>query len=179
MSEERYIPFVMMPRAKPVMATVPPPEEPEPDLPPKTTKVVKDKKWLVPAFRERVDLVLQDLEDKGYEPLLWETLRTKERGRYLKKKGASKNGDRSMHIYGVAADIICKEHMWQCHKHGCDFFKELGKSVRKMKVYWGGDWKSLVDLPHLQGVPVKLQNKIRGSDDVAQVVEDHLSKRPV
>lgn len=177
--EERYVPFSIMPSAKPVLATRPPPTEPEPDLPPTTTKVVRDLKWLAPTFRERVEKIVDSLEKQGFEPLVWETLRTRERGRYLEKKGASRNGDRSMHIYGAACDIICKKHKWQCKKHGCKFFQALGKTSKRHRVYWGGDWRTIVDLPHIQGVPVSLQNAVRRAEDPADVVDKHLSKRPI
>jgi hypothetical protein len=122
---------------------------------------------LLPQFRTIVDSILRDLDQKGYSPVLWETLRTPERGEWLRKKGRSKIGSRSMHCHGIAADIICGEHRWNCPK-SCGFFDALGESARAHKVTWGGSWGW--DRPHIQAVSVRQQKHILESADVGATV---------
>jgi len=174
---ERYVPIEYMPRAAPVLATVPPPES-APELPRGVRDVVRDVAYLVPAFRERYMLVLAELVSLGFEPITWETLRTAERAEWLLERGSSRNGARSMHLYGVAADTICGVHHWSCTgklDHG--FWAALGRASRRQGLCWGGDWRTLVDLPHVQAVTVRMQNAVRASDDVAGLVARHLDGR--
>lgn len=151
-------------------AETPPPPEADPRPPAKRPGITRSLDALQWLFRVRLEAVLADLAEQGYRPRVWETLRTKLRGAWLMLKGRSRNGDRSMHIYGVAADIICRDHMWDCHKHGCGFYAALGKTVRKHGLYWGGDWRTMVDKPHVQAIAVRDQNRIRRAEDVAAVL---------
>jgi hypothetical protein len=127
---------------------------------------------LVPALRERLGSVLAALTARGFDPLVWETLRSKERALEMVAKGASKaRGGLSMHCYGCACDVVCSKHMWSCRKHGCRFFQNLGELAEDAGLCWGGNWdrddrageEGEHDLPHVQAVPAtaKHQNAIR------------------
>lgn len=127
---------------------------------------------LHPLFRVKIERVLAAMKGQGYKPVLWETYRTLERSRMLQARGVSKaRGGYSMHCYGIAADIICMDHMWKCRKHHCQFFDALGKNYEDQGITWGGNWDrdqragedGENDLPHGQLVPARpaIQDQVR------------------
>jgi peptidoglycan L-alanyl-D-glutamate endopeptidase CwlK len=123
---------------------------------------LSDPGLLVPAFRERVEATIKALRGQGYSVILFETLRSKLRAQQLVAAGKSKaKGGLSMHCYGIAADVICGRHQWDCRRHHCRFFEDYGLQAEDMGLIWGGRWTSLVDLPHVQAVPLKLQDRVR------------------
>lgn len=119
----------------------------------------------MPAFRERIVALVTRLKERGFLPLVWETYRSPERSEHLVATGKSNSSGPSMHCYGVAADLVCAEHHWDCGKHGCGFFEALGKEAEKCGLTWGGRWKSIHDFPHVQGVRVDQQAAIRSAKD--------------
>jgi hypothetical protein len=126
--------------------------------------VQRDPALLVPAFRERVEVVLNELREHGYDPVIHETLRSRERAEQLVKEGKSNAKGLSMHCLGLAVDCICRKHRWGCHQAGCDFFERYGVIAERHSLTWGGRWTSLVDLPHVQAVPVRLQGLARATN---------------
>lgn len=123
-----------------------------------------DLKFLLPHFRTKVELVLTQLAARGYTPQVWETLRSVEKAAENARKGVGSAN--SLHIWGGAVDIICKNHKWGCFKQSpiCGFFDELGQIARANGLFWGGDWKSR-DCPHVQAVPVAEQRAFRAAKD--------------
>ena len=146
----------------------PPPEAAE--VEPNGRGIYADPGLLLEPFRLRVENLCAALLDAGHEPRLWETFRTEARCELLKERGTSRSGTRSMHRHGVAADLICRRHMWDCGEHGCDYFLAQGRLARVVGLYWGGDWRSFKDRPHVQAIPVRLQNRVRRSNDVAELL---------
>lgn len=131
---------------------------------------LSDTDLLVPAFRERLAGVLKALVGQGFRPVVHETMRSHERALEMVAKGRSKaRGGLSMHCYGVAADVICGEHQWQCRKHHCRFFEALRDQAEDMGLTSGGNWDrderageaGENDLPHVQLPPLRLQDKVR------------------
>lgn len=123
---------------------------------------LSDLDLLVPAFKERLLLVLHELRGQGYSPVVHETMRSMERAQKLVAEGKSKaKGGLSMHCFGLAADVICGAHGWKCKANDCPFFAELGLAAERRGLTWGGRWRTLVDEPHVQAVPVRLQNDVR------------------
>lgn len=122
---------------------------------------------LARPFRRLLEAALNDLHLAGFNPRVWETLRTPERGAWLAEQGRSKAGHRSMHCYGVAADVICGDHSWRCPR-SCGFFDALGAAVKARGLTWGGDWGW--DRPHVQAVSVAQQTLIRTSVDVSSTL---------
>lgn len=138
----------------------------------RTEQKHSDLMLLKPVFRKKVRGVLDAMRGQGFKPLVWETYRSLERSRMLQARGVSKaRGGYSMHCYGIAVDIICMDHMWQCRKHHCKFFETLGKNYEDQGITWGGNWDrdqragedGENDLPHGQLVPAtpKAQDAIR------------------
>lgn len=167
---EVYVPVTLVPPARPGIHA-PPEADPKPPPHRRRPPVVRDLEELAPAFRERLELVLERLRAKGHQPRVWETYRTPDRGRWLRKSGRSRNGHRSMHVFRAAADIICARHKWDCHKHGCSFFEDLGAAVAAEGLYWGGNWRTIVDKPHVQAVPVgRKQGLVRAGVEVATLM---------
>lgn len=133
---------------------------------------------LVPAFAERYESVISDLRSGGFDPWVFETLRTKTRAAWLRRKGSSKSGVRSLHLLGCAADTICREHRWSCTRHGCRFFDALGDLAKARGLHWGGDMfprnpvtgRRFVDKPHVQAVSYWRQKRLRAAEDPAEYV---------
>jgi hypothetical protein len=159
---ELYIPVVSLPPA--TMPTRPPEGDPEP---PARPPVTRDLAELVPAFRERVERMLRALEAADWRPMVWETLRTPERGRWLRASGRSRNGHLSMHCHRAAVDVICRLHRWDCDERGCGFFDALGAAAEAERLCWGGRWRTFVDRPHVQAVSTRKQRAVRAGADVA------------
>ena len=119
---------------------------------------------LLPAFALRVRKLVTAMSARGLDPKVWETLRSPERAAVLAKKGASKNGARSLHCYACAADIVSASALWGDPA----FFRALGEEAQSLGLTWGGDWdgnpatrERFVDSPHVQAVPVGMQEKLR------------------
>jgi len=144
--------------------------------------VVSDVGLLVPAFRDRLRAVLIALRGQGYKPRVFETWRSPERAAALVDKGASKaKGGLSMHCYGCAADVICLDHGWDCHKAKpvCKFFSALCLAAQDEGLTSGANWdgdkligeRGENDLPHIQGVPATraFQDAVRAAPGPAAV----------
>jgi len=153
---ERFASFFVAPLA------VAPTEPAPPARPPRRPPVVRDLTKLHPAFQPKIEGLLEALEALGTPARLWETLRTPKRGEWLKAQGRSRNGARSMHIFGLAADVICAAHRWRCPR-SCGFFSNVGEVARGEGLTWGGDWTTIVDRPHVQLVRVGEQGTVRAA----------------
>lgn len=141
-------------------------------LPPTEVAVCRDLQVLAPGFRLRLDLVLDDLQRAGFDPFVFETLRTGERQRFIYGFGRqyddgrgivthSVDADETWHGFGLAADIISKSKRWDAP---LAFWAELGARCRARGLTWGGDWNGngssaderFVDRPHVQfGPPMR------------------------
>jgi hypothetical protein len=156
-------------------------------------KVESNVDLLVPAFREKLAATMKSLVGQGYKPRVHETLRSLERAKMLVATGKSKaRGGLSMHCYGVAADVICMDHGWECRKNHCRFFETLGACAEDNGLTWGGNWDrderagedGENDLPHVQAVPAKpsrFQDKIRAmnANHVDTFLRSYYSGGPV
>lgn len=91
---------------------------------------------LVPYVAIRVKVVLSALKARGFDPIVFESLRTDERQRYLYAIGRTIQKNRkpvtytmhSRHMVGKAADIISKSRGWD---HPA-FFKALKEEASKV-----------------------------------------------
>lgn len=115
---------------------------------------------LCPAFRERVEAIVADLD----RVRVFETLRTEERQQYLygfgreydDGRGAvtkAQTALRGWHAFGLAVDIVEDDATpWTAPM---SFWQSLGLAAEKHGCIWGGRWQT-VDLPHVQmgGIPV-------------------------
>lgn len=95
---------------------------------------------LVPYVKDRVSNILNEMKSIGFDPIVYEALRSKERQAWLYGIGRTHSKNRkpvtwtmnSRHINGKAADIISKSKGWNNPK----FYKALKRIANKygMKV---------------------------------------------
>lgn len=113
---------------------------------------------LAPLFAEAVAKTVADMRLLGHKPLVYETLRTPERQRFLYGFGRTYDDGRGIvthsetslltwHGYGLAADIVEDDATpWTAKPK---FWSDLGVCAEQNGLTWGGRWKFL-DLPHVQ-----------------------------
>lgn len=105
-----------------------------------------------------VAVVRRALELSPVDFTVIEGLRTKERQAELMKQGFTRTLN-SRHIIGQAVDIVPLPVDWNNPKP----FRLVAEAMKKaaaelgVKITWGGDWKSFVDLPHYQ---IEVQHEI-------------------
>lgn len=123
---------------------------------------------LLPSFRPEVQAVLDALRADGYDPVLFDALRTKAEAARNATKGTGVKD--SIHCYGAAADVICGAHGWSCAQHRCKFFDALAGHVRARKLVCGADFTKR-DWPHFQGIAIKQQAAMRALGTVPATLE--------
>ncbi len=105
---------------------------------------------LAPNTKKAAYAFYQYCLDKKVDILIYETIRTVEQQR---KNVANEKSEtmRSYHLVGQALDFVPvkgKQTLWNGYKD-----KKVQGAIAYAKSIgfeWGGDWKSLVDCPHLQ-----------------------------
>lgn len=135
---------------------------------------------LAPQFAEAVGRVCADLTAWGFDPWVFETLRTDERQRFLHGFGRRYDDGRGVvthsetsadtwHGFGLAADIISRSMHWNASPW---FWETLGLSARRHGLVWGADWNNngrtdderFADRPHIQwGAPMRRSPSSRAS----------------
>ena len=108
-------------------------------------------KNLVGVNADLVKVVKRALELSPVDFTVIEGLRTKERQAELMKQGFTRTL-KSRHIIGEAVDIVPLPVDWKNPKPFGLVAEAMKKAADELgvKVTWGGDWKSFVDLPHYQ-----------------------------
>ena len=98
-----------------------------------------------------VAVVKRALELSQVDFTVIEGLRTKERQAELMKQGFTRTLN-SRHIIGEAVDIVPLPVDWNNPKPFGLVAEAMKKAAEELgvKITWGGDWKSFVDLPHYQ-----------------------------
>lgn len=98
-----------------------------------------------------VAVVKRALELSQVDFTVIEGLRTKERQAELMKQGFTRTMN-SRHIIGEAVDIVPLPVDWNNPKPFGLVAEAMKKAADELgvKITWGGDWKSFVDLPHYQ-----------------------------
>ncbi|MBP6797311.1 MAG: M15 family metallopeptidase [Luteimonas sp.] len=119
-----------------------------------------DRKWdrLDADFTQRLLAVYRVmLEEHGYEMVLVEGYRSPERQNRLAAQGqhvTRASGGRSWHQYGLAADsaflrdgklVISERDPWAMRG-----YQLYGEAARQAGLVWGGDWRSIKDLMHVE-----------------------------
>ena len=108
-------------------------------------------KNLVGVNADLVKVVKRALELSPVDFTVIEGLRTKERQAELMKQGFTRTLN-SRHITGEAVDIVPLPVDWKNPKPFGLVAEAMKKAADELgvKITWGGDWKSFVDLPHYQ-----------------------------
>ncbi len=132
-----------------------------------------DMSLLLPSFRAKMLLVVDDMLDLGHDIVVFDTGRSKREAAKNAARGVGRPN--SIHCYGGACDCICGKHGWSCRAHGCSFFEDYGRVVEKHGLVWGGNFDRdpstddrLDDRPHAQGMEVKDQNRFRALRTAAE-----------
>jgi hypothetical protein len=116
-----------------------------------------------PKFAAKIRELVTRLEAQGYDPLVYEALRTDERcawlygfgreyddGRGLVTNAAT--GAKSWHHYGLAVDIISRAKEWSAAD---GFWAAVRTEASALGLESGGNWK-MADRPHVQwGAPMR------------------------
>ena len=126
---------------------------------PRAVPVDRRLEVLAPAFRRKIDAVLEAVP---YATVA-ETLRTDARQQFLYGFGRDYDDGRGIvthsetaldtwHHYGLAADLIHKAKGWDAPMQ---WWQQLGAAAKAQGLVWGGDW-TFRDYPHLQwGAPMR------------------------
>src|SRR6266481_9894005 len=114
---------------------------------------------LLPTFRAKVKSLVARMNELGYDAIMFEGFRSQERANILAKQGVGIA--RSMHILGLAADIVSHGRLWNADSH---FWANLGNEAKKLGLTWGGDWRKK-DVAHVQAAPVSSENALFAMND--------------
>lgn len=108
-------------------------------------------KNLVGVNADLVKVIKRALELSPVDFTVIEGVRTKERQAELMKQGFTRTLN-SRHIIGDAVDIVPLPVDWKNQKPFALVAEAMKKAADELgvKITWGGDWKSFVDLPHYQ-----------------------------
>ncbi len=103
-------------------------------------------------------LMIEAIKDSPIDFTIIETVRTNERQRELVRQGKSQT-NKSRHLpssnisgYGEAVDIAPYPIDW----NDLNRFRKLSEHILKkakqlnIPITWGGNWKTLVDMPHYE-----------------------------
>lgn len=120
-----------------------------------------DIEQLHPLLREVVvGGVLPMAKAAGLRVEVFETWRSDPRQYDLFRKGASHLKTAGVHGKRIAVDVVfidaAGRWTWR-PEGGMDAWLELGQIGKDCGLFWGGDWRRLVDCPHFQLVPVSVQ----------------------
>jgi peptidoglycan L-alanyl-D-glutamate endopeptidase CwlK len=124
---------------------------------------------LAPVFRAKVERVLEAMQSAGYDPVVFETLRTHARQQFLHGFGRayddgrgvvthSADADETWHGFGLAVDVVSRSKLWGAP---AEFWKKLHQCVRAEGCVSGADWDNDGvmddwDKPHFQlGSPMR------------------------
>jgi hypothetical protein len=118
---------------------------------------------LAPKFRAQLDAVIDDMRLAGYDAVVFETLRTDERQKFIHGFGRlyddgrgivthSADADETWHGFGLAADIVSRSRLWNAPD---EFWKKLHQVARAHGLRSGADWDNDGvmddwDKPHVQ-----------------------------
>lgn len=95
--------------------------------------------------------------ERGLNVLITETFRTKKEQEELYSQGRTKPGSivtnapypKSPHCWGVAFDF-CRGQRGREYDDSDGFFARCGAVGKELGLFWGGDFKSFTDKPHLE-----------------------------
>ena len=117
----------------------------------------RDKTLLHPELLQIVQEFEKRCKAAGLNVLITETYRTKAEQDALYAKGRTAPGNivtncrypNSPHCWGVAFDF-CRNVRGREYDDSDGFFKKCGEIGKSLGLFWGGDFKSFVDKPHLE-----------------------------
>lgn len=117
----------------------------------------RDKTKLHPELQEIVKQFETRCKEAGLNVLITETYRSKAEQDAIYAKGRTTPGNivtncrypSSPHCWGVAFDF-CRNIRGREYDDSDGFFKHCGEIGKSLGLFWGGDFRSFVDKPHLE-----------------------------
>lgn len=117
----------------------------------------RDKTLLHPRLQEIVKEFEKRCKAAGLNVLVTETYRSKSEQDALYAQGRTKPGNivtnakypLSPHCWGVAFDF-CRNVRGREYDDSDGFFAKCGEIGKSLGLFWGGDFRSFVDKPHLE-----------------------------
>ena len=118
---------------------------------------------LHPELQVCVNKFLEECKNQGLSVLVTETLRTQSEQEALYAKGRTEPGNivtnargyQSPHCWGVAFDFCRNKKGWE-YDNTDGFFDKVGRIAETMfnnteyDLFWGGDFRTFVDKPHVE-----------------------------
>lgn len=120
---------------------------------------MRDVKQLHPELQKKLQKLVKQCEANGLKIGISECLRSTKEQDDLYAQGRTKPGRivtnakgstySSMHQWGVAFDFYRNDGKGAYNTSG-KFFEKVGAIGKAIGLEWGGDWKSIKDMPHFQ-----------------------------
>lgn len=140
--------------------------------------------YLIPKAQVECNKFISACESKGLKVKITDTLRTKQEQDALYAQGRTKAGSivtnvkypNSMHNWGVAWDF-CRADGRDAYDNSDRFFEKCGEVAVSLGLIWGGNWKSIIDRPHVQlsdwgDTPTQLKNEYGDPDTFKKYFKD-------
>ena len=129
---------------------------------------------LHPELQKCVNKFLAECKKQGLNVCITETLRTKAEQEALYAQGRTKPGKivtnckgyQSAHMWGIAFDF-CRNVKGKEYDNSDKFFDKVGKIAKTIfdnteyDLFWGGDFKSFVDKPHIEMIKYMPNNSTK------------------
>ena len=142
---------------------------------------------LHPELQVCVNKFLQECKKQGLDVLITETLRTKEEQEELYAQGRTKPGNivtnargyQSPHAWGVAFDF-CRNEKGREYDNTDGFFEFVGEIAKTIfddteyDLFWGGDFKTFVDKPHIEMIKYLPSNSTKRLIDTYGTPEEFM-----
>ena len=139
---------------------------------------------LHPELQICVNKFLVECKKQGLDVLVTETLRTLEEQEALYAQGRTKPGNivtnargyQSPHAWGVAFDF-CRNEKGREYDNSDGFFEFVGEIAKTIfdgteyDLFWGGDFKSFVDKPHIEMIKYLPNNSTKWLIDTYETPE--------
>ncbi|MDB4906357.1 MAG: hypothetical protein JWO05_1141 [Gemmatimonadetes bacterium] len=153
--------------------------------PPVEVACCRDLALLAPKFRATLERVFAQMKAKGHDPVVAETLRTRDRQRFLYGFGRTYDDGRGVvtmspdamatwHGFGLAVDVISASMEWNAPE---SFWRDLRELATAAGLTSGDDWdrdgvaagpdpdERFSDRPHVQwGPPMKRSPSPRAAE---------------
>lgn len=141
---------------------------------------------LHPKLQSLICDLKEECEKRGLKIGVGECLRTAEEQDKLYAKGRTEKGSivtnakgtsySSMHQWGVAFDFYRNDGKG-AYENWDKFFYKVGEIGKELGLEWGGDFKSIKDLPHFQladwgATPLKLKEKYKVPENFFKTWEE-------
>jgi peptidoglycan L-alanyl-D-glutamate endopeptidase CwlK len=142
---------------------------------------------LHPELQLCVNKFLAECKKQGLKVLVTETLRTSEEQEELYAQGRTNPGNivtnargyQSPHAWGVAFDF-CRNEKGREYDNSDGFFEFVGEIAKTIfdgteyDLFWGGDFKSFVDKPHIEMIKYLPNNSTKWLIDTYGTPEEFM-----